>query len=83
LTKLKRLGVDIIGAPLDDDGLKIDALARILEDLGRKGIRPKYVYTIRRSKTRPARSCRASAAKTARSDPKARVPVFETSATPT
>jgi 2-aminoadipate transaminase len=46
LTKLKRLGVDIIGAPLDDDGLKIDALARILEDLVRKGIRPKYVYTI-------------------------------------
>jgi 2-aminoadipate transaminase len=46
LTKLKRLGVDIIGAPLDDDGLKIDALARIFEDLARKGIRPKYVYTI-------------------------------------
>ena len=46
LTKLKRLGVDIIGAPLDDDGLKIDALARIIEDLARKGIRPKYVYTI-------------------------------------
>jgi 2-aminoadipate transaminase len=46
LTKLKRLGVNIIGAPLDDDGLKIDGLARILEDLGRKGIRPKYVYTI-------------------------------------
>jgi 2-aminoadipate transaminase len=46
LTKLKRLGVDIIGAPLDDDGLKIDGLARILDDLGRKGIRPKYVYTI-------------------------------------
>src|SRR5436190_1313018 len=46
LTKLKRLGINIIGAPLDDEGLKIDALARILEDLGRKGIRPKYVYTI-------------------------------------
>jgi 2-aminoadipate transaminase len=46
LTKLKRLGVDIIGAPLDDDGLKIDGLARIFEDLGHKGIRPKYVYTI-------------------------------------
>jgi len=46
LTKLKRLGVNIIGAPLDDEGLKIDGLARILEDLGRKGIRPKYVYTI-------------------------------------
>jgi 2-aminoadipate transaminase len=46
LTKLKRLGVNIIGAPLDDEGLKIDVLARILEDLGRKGIIPKYVYTI-------------------------------------
>jgi 2-aminoadipate transaminase len=46
LSKLKRLGVNIIGAPLDDEGLRIDALARILEDLGRKGIRPKYVYTI-------------------------------------
>jgi 2-aminoadipate transaminase len=46
LSKLKRLGVNIIGAPLDDEGLRIDALARILEDLGGKGIRPKYVYTI-------------------------------------
>jgi 2-aminoadipate transaminase len=46
LTKLKRLGVNIIGAPLDDEGLKIEALARILEDLGRRGIVPKYVYTI-------------------------------------
>ena len=46
LTKLKRLGVEVIGAPLDDEGLKIDGLARIFEDLSRKGIRPKYVYTI-------------------------------------
>jgi 2-aminoadipate transaminase len=46
LTKLKRLGVEVIGAPLDDDGLVIDGLARIFEDLGQKGIRPKYVYTI-------------------------------------
>jgi 2-aminoadipate transaminase len=46
LTKLKRLGVNIIGAPLDDEGLKIDGLARIIEDLGHKGIVPKYVYTI-------------------------------------
>src|SRR5438309_3644748 len=46
LTKLKRLGVNIIGAPLDDGGLKIDALGQILEDLSRKGTRPKYVYTI-------------------------------------
>jgi 2-aminoadipate transaminase len=46
LTKLKRLGVDVVGAPLDDEGLQIDGLARIIEDLERKGIRPKYVYTI-------------------------------------
>jgi 2-aminoadipate transaminase len=46
LTKLKRLGANVIGAPLDDEGLKIDALGRIFEDLGREGIVPKYVYTI-------------------------------------
>ena len=46
LTKLSRLGVNVIGAPLDDEGLRIDALARILEDLKGKGITPKYVYTI-------------------------------------
>ena len=46
LSKLKRLGANVIGAPLDDEGLKIDALGRIFEDLGREGIVPKYVYTI-------------------------------------
>jgi 2-aminoadipate transaminase len=46
LTKLKRLGVNVIGAPLDDEGMRIDALAGILEDLGRKGTVPKYIYTI-------------------------------------
>ena len=46
LTKLKRLGVNVIGAPLDDEGLQIDAVARILDDLKRKGIIPKYIYTI-------------------------------------
>src|SRR6202008_533098 len=46
LTKLSRLGVNVVGAPLDDEGLKIDALGRIIEDLKGKGIIPKYVYTI-------------------------------------
>src|SRR6201981_1689984 len=45
LTKLKRLGVNVVGAPLDDEGLKIDALAGILADLGGKGTVPKYIYT--------------------------------------
>ncbi len=46
LTKLKRLGVNVVGAPLDDDGIRIDALAQMLEDLGRRGVVPKYIYTI-------------------------------------
>ena len=45
LTKLRRLGVNIIGAPLDNDGIRIDALAAILADLKRKGTTPKYICT--------------------------------------
>jgi 2-aminoadipate transaminase len=46
LTKLQRLGVNVVGAPLDDDGLSIDALARLVADLGHRGIVPKFIYTI-------------------------------------
>ena len=46
LAKLRRLGVDIIGAPLDEDGIRIDALAAILADLKKKGTTPKYICTI-------------------------------------
>lgn len=46
ITKLKRHGQKIIGAPLDEDGIRIDALANILKDLKGKGITPKYIYTI-------------------------------------
>jgi 2-aminoadipate transaminase len=46
LTKLQRLGVNVIGAPLDDDGLKIDALGQILDDLKQKSVVPKFIYTI-------------------------------------
>ncbi len=46
LTKLQRRGVKIVGAPLDDDGLRIDALGQILDDLAARGIVPKYIYTI-------------------------------------
>jgi 2-aminoadipate transaminase len=46
LTKLRRLGVNIIGAPLDDDGIRIDALAAILADLKRQGTTPKYICTV-------------------------------------
>ncbi len=46
MTRLKKLGASYIGAPLDGDGIRIDALSNILDDLKAKGVTPKYVYTI-------------------------------------
>ncbi len=42
LTRLSRLGVSWIGTPLDDDGIRPDSLAKILES----GVTPKFIYTI-------------------------------------
>ena len=46
INRLTRLGVNPVGIPLDSDGMRIDALADALDDLKRRGIRPKYIYTI-------------------------------------
>ena len=46
LTRLARLGVNAIGIPLDDGGLRMDALGNALADLKRRNIRAKYIYTI-------------------------------------
>src|SRR6201989_1335429 len=46
LTRLAALGVNTIGIPLDQDGLRMDVLAATLADLKSRGIRPKYIYTI-------------------------------------
>jgi 2-aminoadipate transaminase len=46
LERLARRGVRTVGVPLDADGLDVDALAAILEDLDRSGTRPKFLYTI-------------------------------------
>ncbi len=46
LTKLRRIGVNIVGAPLDEEGIRIDALAAILADLKGRGTIPKYLCTI-------------------------------------
>jgi len=46
LTRLSRRGVNMVGVPLDREGLRMDALAAALSDLERRGIRPKYIYTI-------------------------------------
>jgi 2-aminoadipate transaminase len=46
LNRLKRLGVNAVGIPLDRDGMRIDALADALAALKARNIRPKYIYTI-------------------------------------
>lgn len=46
ITKLQRRGVNIVGAPLDEHGIRMDALADILDGLKAKGVTPKYIYTI-------------------------------------
>jgi 2-aminoadipate transaminase len=46
LNRLKRLGVNAVGIPLDHDGMRIDALADALAALKARNIRPKYIYTI-------------------------------------
>jgi 2-aminoadipate transaminase len=46
LNRLKRLGVEAVGIPLDRDGMRMDALAAALADLKRRNIKPKYIYTI-------------------------------------
>ena len=46
INRLHRLGVTPIGIPLDRDGMRMDALSNALDDLERKGTRPKYIYTI-------------------------------------
>ena len=46
INRLTRLGVNAIGIPLDQDGMRMDAVAAALADLKQKNIRPKYIYTI-------------------------------------
>src|ERR1700754_1256555 len=46
LSRLTRLGVNAVGIPLDQDGMRMDALAAALADLKARSIRPKYIYTI-------------------------------------
>src|SRR3979490_1665757 len=46
LNRLTRLGVNMVGIPLDEDGMRMDALAAALAGPKAKGIKPKYIYTI-------------------------------------
>ena len=46
LNRLKRLGVNAVGIPLDRDGMRMEAVAAALADLKSRGVHPKYIYTI-------------------------------------
>ena len=46
INRLTRIGVNVIGVPLDKDGMRMDLLASALDDLKKKGVRAKYIYVI-------------------------------------
>ena len=46
INRFIRAGVKTVGIPLDSDGMRMDALSAALDDLKRRGIRPKFIYTI-------------------------------------
>lgn len=46
LAKLTKLGINTIGIPLDEEGLRLDVVRQTLEELKSKGVKPKYIYTI-------------------------------------
>src|SRR3954467_6472603 len=46
INRLVRLGVTPIGIPLDRDGMRVDALGNALDELKRKRVRAKFIYTI-------------------------------------
>jgi 2-aminoadipate transaminase len=46
INKARSVGARIVPVPVDEDGLRADALATILADLQAQGITPKFIYTI-------------------------------------
>ena len=46
LTRFNRLEVNVVGIPLDGEGLRVDLLETALTDLKQRGVRAKYIYTI-------------------------------------
>jgi 2-aminoadipate transaminase len=46
INRLTKMGVNIVGIPLDEHGMRMDVLAAKLAELKAKGVTPKYIYTI-------------------------------------
>ena len=63
LNRLTRLGVKAVGIPLDEDGMRMDALAAALADHKAAASRRNTSTPSRPCRTRPARSCRRRGAR--------------------
>ncbi len=46
LARLRKLGVEPVGVPLDGGGMRMDLLAETLAALASGGVRPKFIYVI-------------------------------------
>lgn len=46
INRLTRIGANVVGIPLDEEGMRLDVVAEKLAELKAKGITPKYIYTI-------------------------------------
>lgn len=46
ISRFTAAGAKIVAMPVDEDGIKMDALEGILADLKAQGVRPKFIYTI-------------------------------------
>jgi 2-aminoadipate transaminase len=42
----RRCGAEMIGIPMDNEGIDLDALTKKLEELDKKGTPPRFIYTI-------------------------------------
>ncbi len=46
VSRLKALGANVVAVDLDGDGMRMDHLRSILDDLKQKGVQAKFIYTI-------------------------------------
>lgn len=46
INRMTRMGVNVVGIPLDHDGMRMDVLTEKLAELKSRGVRPKFIYVI-------------------------------------
>lgn len=46
INAFRSLGIELVGVPLDEKGMRMDALAETLDRLSREGRQPRFIYTL-------------------------------------